>query len=182
MGVRVLGTDIGFASFGVAVVELGDAAETVYELDVIRTDKSSKKSNVLATEDNIRRTREICVALRALIRRHNIRAICGEAMSFPRSSSVAGKMCLAWGVVAALTVEFDLPLVQCTPMQLKKAVCGNKSAAKEDVETALLERYGDAVDRLFTGLPSQREHCFDALGSVVAGLDSEVLRMARKAA
>lgn len=182
MGTVVMGTDIGFASFGVAIVELGSDEEHVDLLEVIRTEKESKKRNTLAADDNIRRAREIYRRLSTLRREYDVKVVCGEAMSFPRHSGNAAKMSLAWGTVAALTEQYGLPLVQASPQRLKMAVCGNKSASKQEVEDALIARYGERIRLIFDGPGGQREHAFDALGSIVAALESDVIRMARKAA
>jgi Holliday junction resolvasome RuvABC endonuclease subunit len=179
----VLGIDPGFASFGTAVVELTPTTERVHRLGVIRTEKSNKKRNCLAADDNIRRAREISDALEVLSDEWDFRAVCAEAMSFPRSSSVAGKMCLAWGVVTAWMQRLDLALVQASPQTVKLAVCGNKQASKDEVQAALVKRYGAEVARLLVNLPAgQHEHPFDALGAVVACLESDVVRMGRRAA
>lgn len=175
----ILGIDPGLASFGVAVVELLPEGERVLALEVIRTAKSAAKHDVLAACDNVRRARELAAALESIIRERCPVAIAAESMSFPRSSSVAGKMCLAWGVVSALAEEHGLPVVQASPQQVKAAVVGDKSASKLDVESALLRRYGNAIEALVHVPDGQREHAFDSLAAVVASLGSDVVRMAR---
>lgn len=176
---KVCGVDPGFASIGYSIVELLPQGERVVALGVIRTQKSTKKQHVLACEDNFSRAREIAVALRRLVAVHGIRAICAEAMSFPRQASVAAKIAMVWGILADLTADQNLPLVQPTPQQIKKALCGKASASKTEVEAAVRARYR-GLD--LTGIPSgQHEHVFDSLAAVVASLDSEVLRALRQA-
>lgn len=184
--VPILGIDPGFANCGYAVVMLNaDGSLKPVTMGVFETDKSTAKRNVLASDDNVRRSREIYRFLRDLLREgpHGlIRAICAETMSFPRNASTSAKMALCWGVVAALSEEFDIPVLQATPQGLKLAVCGDKSASKEDIKKALDKKFGKAV---LTGLckettSSKQEHPFDALGAVVACSDSEVLRLARR--
>lgn len=185
-GVPVLGIDPGFANCGYAQVALeGDGTLRPLNMGVFETDKSSAKRNVLASDDNVRRAREIYRFLRVLLRDGSVGpvcAICAETMSFPRSSSVAAKMAMCWGVVAALSEEFDIPILQTTPQGLKLAVCGNKSASKEEVQQALEKRFGEKLltDLVKETTPSKQEHPFDALGAVVACSSSEVLRLARR--
>lgn len=186
MSFPVLGLDPGFANIGYALV-LFDAeqSERPVAMGVFRTAKSSAKANVLASGDNLRRAREIYVFLRSLLRdgpHGPVRAICAETMSFPRSSSVAAKMSMCWGVVAALSAEFDLPVLQASPQGLKKQVSGKKTTSKTGVQKALDKRFGAANLRaLVQDLPaSVLEHPYDALGAVVACEDSEVLRLARR--
>ncbi len=178
---RLLGIDPGFASIGWAVVELGADGEHLKTLGVIRTKKSNRKQNTLAAADNFRRAREIGRALGGLLLEHRIEVVCAEAMSFPRSSSVAAKMAMCWGVLAQLCEVLRIPMVQASPQQIKKAVTGRSSASKDDVGDALSLRFSDAVG-LVGNLPGGlHEHAFDAVGAVVACLDSDVVHASRHA-
>lgn len=183
MSFPVLGLDPGFANLGYAVVLFhADGHEEPVRMGVFRTDKSTKKQNVLAADDNLRRAREIVRFLRTLAKEHNIKALCAETMSYPRNSSTAAKMSLCWGAIAYLSEEFDIPIVQATPQSLKKSVAGKKTASKTGVQRALYKAYGkDALKALLPGVAaSLLEHPYDALGAVAACRDSEVLRIARK--
>lgn len=178
----ILGADPGFASFGWAVVKVTLTEESVWDMGVIRTEKSAKKLNVLSTSDNIRRGREIAGRLGDLYHNYWVDCVCAEAMSFPRSSSVAGKMCLSWGILIDKSRVWKVPIMEASPQAVKMAVCGNKSASKDAVQAALVKRYGAMVDRGLGDLPTgQHEHAFDALAAVVACLDSDVIRMGRRA-
>jgi crossover junction endodeoxyribonuclease RuvC len=181
----VLGLDPGFASIGYAHVLLETSSENPVRMGVFETEKSSKKRHVLASDDNVRRAREIAVFLNELLTKgpHGpVRAICAETMSFPRSSSVAAKMAMSWGIISALSSLLDIPILQATPMELKLRVTGSKVADKEAVQRALETRYGKAkLDTLCEGLAGGKlEHPYDALGAVVACRDSELLRLARR--
>jgi Holliday junction resolvasome RuvABC endonuclease subunit len=184
--IPILGIDPGFANCGYAVVLLGaDGTLRPTSMGVFNTDKSTAKRNVLASDDNVRRSREIYRFMRDLLRDgpHGVvRAICAETMSFPRNASTSAKMALCWGVVAALSEEFDIPVLQATPQGLKLAVAGNRSASKEDIKKALEKKFGKQVltELCEETTASKQEHPFDALGAVVACGDSEVLRLARR--
>jgi Holliday junction resolvasome RuvABC endonuclease subunit len=157
------------------VVELDGAGDRLISLGVLRTEKSSKKQNVLAAADNFRRAREIGRALARILLENNVDAICAEAMSFPRSSSVAAKMAMCWGVLAQLCEALCLPLVQASPKDIKRAVTGSAAASKDDVQAALSSRFPDAVGLVGSIPRSFHEHAFDAVGAVVACRGSEVL-------
>lgn len=179
-GIKILGLDPGFASVGWAVVELDGNVERLIGLGVLRTKKSARKQNVLAAADNFRRARELGRELGRLVHEHRIDVVCAEAMSFPRSSSVAAKMAMCWGVLAQLCEALALPLVQASPKDIKRAVSGSAAASKDDVQAALSLRFPDAVG-LVAGLPSGlHEHAFDAGGAVVACLSSDVVIAARR--
>ena len=179
MNPRVLGVDPGFAATGVAVVELLPVGERVLHLGVIRTAKDNKKRNTLAADDNMRRTREIWRELDALIAHHGCVALAIEAESPMRNASAAAKVSKAHAVVGCLAEQRGLPVVSCSPQRMKKLLCGVQTASKDDIESALLARYGNHIENLFEGPEGLREHAFDSLGAVVASLDSEVVRMAR---
>lgn len=172
---RVLGLDPGFASVGWAVVDLFESPQ-IHALGVLRTKQSNRKQAVLAAADNFRRARELGQALGNLVLEQRIDVVAAEAMSFPRSSSVAAKMAMCWGVLARICEEFDLPLVQASPQQIKRALTGNASASKDDVQASLAIRFPNAIG-LVGGLPKGlHEHAFDAAGAAVACLTSDVIR------
>lgn len=196
----VIGVDPGFASFGWAAVELvplgaepdrfnlepfglHQCHERVVELGVIRTEPSARKRSVRASEDNVRRAREVYAALAVVLDRHHPVAVCAEAMSYPRCSSAAAKMSLGWGVLVASCAERGVPIVQCSPQEMKLAVAGSKSAGKVDVQEALTMRFGDDLgDMIAATNKTLREHVADAVGAVVGCLDCDVIRMARRMA
>jgi len=180
--VIIMGADPGLANFGVAFLELVGGANRVKALYTLTTAKSDKKLKVLSSSDGFRRCRELAEQLADLVDLHGLPSvICAEAMSYPRASSAAAKMAMSWGVVAALSAHHCIPVVQCSPQQLKKALCGRANATKEDVQRALCRRYVKAD--LFGKLAkSKREHAADALGAIVACRDSEAMVMARRQA
>lgn len=172
----VLGLDPGFANCGYAVLAL-DGAECVFvAAGVIRTQKSDKKHKVLATDDNLRRAQRIVTLLHDLARTFPPAVICAEAMSFPRSSSAAAKMAMTWGIVATMSVRESLAVVQASPQEIKLAVCGSKSASKEEVEAQVLRRFPEMKALLDEVPDSLHEHAFDAAAAILTGLEGETLK------
>lgn len=173
---NVLGIDGGFASIGVSIIELLADSEALRLSRVIRTEKSDKKREVRQSDDNMRRAGLIARDLAAIIRTYKPEAICIEAMSFPRSSSVAAKMALTFGIVAALAEGYDLPIIQASPQDVKLAMCGRKNASKDEICAEVETRFPEIA------WPAQKglwEHAADAVAVVVACLDSNALKMAR---
>jgi len=178
--VYIIGTDPGFASFGLSVIRLTPKSEEVIETVVIRTQKSSKKLNVKAADDNFRRAQAIAAALYELVNKWKPMALTAESMSFPRNASVAAKVAMVWGILALLCYIFQLPMVQATPQEIKKTLCDNKSATKAQIQEALERMYPNQFEEFIRSTAAgQWEHGFDAAGSVVACMDTDVLRMAR---
>lgn len=175
----VLGVDPGLAHMGLALVCIEPGREVVEGLHVIQTVKETSRK-VTVGSDNVRRAQELGDPLLSIGARFRIRMIAAEAMSFPENASAAGKMSMSWGVLALFASIHRIPIEQTSPQKIKRAVCGDPKASKEDVEFALLERYGNRIEDLLIGPKAFREHAFDALGAVVAKLDSDVIRGARE--
>lgn len=85
MASLLLGIDPGFAALGLARVELLAAGERVLNLAVIRTEASAQKREVRASDDNLRRARELAAALDAQVTPEVV-ALAVEAQSWPRNA------------------------------------------------------------------------------------------------
>jgi len=175
----VLGVDPGFAKLGLSVVRLLPKSEEVLALRSIHTQKDVGKRKVLAADDNVHRARELARHLIELADNHTICLIAAEAMSFVRNASASHKVGIAWGLIVMFAEQRGIPITSARPQEIKRVLCGSQKASKEEVESALLIRYGNHIENLFEGPEGLREHAFDSLGAVVASLDSEVVRMAR---
>jgi Holliday junction resolvasome RuvABC endonuclease subunit len=182
--IHLLGIDPGFASVGLASVKLDRGTLSLEDFAVLRTSKSARKQRVLASDDNFRRARELTRMLVEELEGRDpgegppgIQAVCAEAMSYPRSSSVAAKMAMCWGVLAALCEDRRLAMVQVSPQEVKKCLCGVRDASKERVQAALDHRFPNARGLLTKlAIPkSLQEHPYDALAAVVACAHSEVV-------
>lgn len=169
-------------------------------MGTLRTEKSAKKQHVLASDDNVRRTREIARALKPIVTSVEmpVKVICLEAASMPRNAANAAKAARCEAVVSTLAEVYDLPIAQASPREIKKRmgveglVTGKtpkekqqaRDMSKERVQERLREIYGsDCLNALLGSLPEgQWEHAFDALGILVTCSDSDVMRFARKMA
>jgi Holliday junction resolvasome RuvABC endonuclease subunit len=190
----VLGIDTGFENFGWSLVEVDKEGERLISLGLIRTKKSDKKTNTLASSDNSRRARKIASELREVIEKIEaagltINLVTVEGQSIPRNASVTFKIGIAWGVLFAFVEERGWPLLEATPMQIKVATAGIKTATKGQVEEAIAIRPG--FEKLKPLLLKMRkshntkskafdEHPTDATGSVIACLNSDVVRLGRQ--
>jgi crossover junction endodeoxyribonuclease RuvC len=185
--VFILGTDPGFASFGFSVARLTKDAEEFVRTDVIRTQKSAKKQNVKAADDNFRRGQAIAAVLDEVVKEYQPMAIAAEAASWPRNAGATAKVAMSWGILITLCYQYRLPMVQASPQEIKKALCNDKSASKEAVREAIERRYPGHFDEFKHRFPAKKppkpngqwEHGFDAAGAIVTCLDTDVLRMAR---
>jgi Holliday junction resolvasome RuvABC endonuclease subunit len=84
-------------------------------------------------------------------------------------------------LVDAFAAERALPIIEETPQVLKLLTTGKRDASKAEVQAALEGRFPEVR----TMWPVQRtlvEHCADALATVVAGLESDLVRAATRVA
>lgn len=178
-GARILGLDPGFATLGIARVRLGPSGEPLeVGASAFTTEPSAKKLEVRAASDNVRRMREIYRKLDLEVAAWVPEVICCEAQSWPRNAGAATKIGMAWGVIVAVAEQYDIPIVQATPQDVKVAVAGKKTASKDDVI--------GAVERLCPDLrwPDRKalwEHAADAISVVLACRSSETVRAVLRA-
>lgn len=182
MTIHILAIDGGKASTGVAVLELTrDApAGRVLLVEVIRTKKSARKRNIRVADDDSDRARQVFRRLLELARAHRPAVIGVEAVALPfgrvRSSVVSG-LGRARGLVDALAVVADCGLVEPTPQEVKKVICGRRDASKDDVLEAAKRRFPELAELL----PPQKtllEHAADAVAVGVVALGSDLVRTA----
>lgn len=175
---HVLGIDPGFASIGVVLVE--PVSMQLHYAHVFRTTSERKARTVLAADDNFRRAKEIASWLRQF---NGIDLICAESMSFPRNAATAAKIALCWGVVAMHANVKSIPVVQASPAQIKKRVCGAANANDDRLRAALEGHFPGGITEFIekTIAPkTQQQHVWDALAAVWACRDSEPFLMLRK--
>jgi len=194
----LLGIDPGFASFGYAALCLAPPPSDrirVNSIGVFETEKASKKAHVLATEDNLKRAREIAAFLEEWIasqdnERNRVIAICAESMSWPRNASVTAKMGITWGVIAAVARALRIPIFQASPQEVKKTVTGFKSAKKEDVALGVGKRvaalvagrqgFMDYVNAIEAIPQTKQEHPIDALAVAMTCARADAIQIARR--
>ena len=185
----LLGIDPGLASCGVAVVELTAGITRVRALAVVRTTPSPKKRRLRSTDDLGDRLRVIATALNAYFKAiPDMVAICVEARAIPfrggrmlvKPSAVAA-LGRVRGLVDAFAADRKLPIIEETPQTLKLLTAGRRDASKVEVRLALEQRFPE-VSALWPRQKTLVEHAADALAAVVAGLESDVVRAALRAA
>jgi Holliday junction resolvasome RuvABC endonuclease subunit len=194
----VIGMDPGLAHFGFAAVRCTPdgvrVAREVLFMGVVETKKAKKLETSMAA-DNVRRAIEVAHVLDRLmagrrptevvIRKGRgvgalfdpapleVRAVCVESMSHPRSSSAAAKMAMTWGMIVMGAVRRGTPIIQQSPQAVKLALVGTNDASKQHVERVLVRRYGAKIRTLLKGLPrGQHEHAYDALAAATACAES----------
>jgi Holliday junction resolvasome RuvABC endonuclease subunit len=185
----LLGIDPGLAACGLAVVDLTGRETKVRRVGVIRTVPSARRRRLRTTDDLGDRLRLLAVALHAhFLELQDLVAVCIEAKAIPfrggkmtvRPSAVAA-LGRVRGLLDAFAAERALPVIEETPQVLKLLTTGKRHASKAEVQGALELRFPE-VKALWPAQKTLVEHAADALASVVAGLESDVVRAALRAA
>jgi len=183
--VRALAFDPGYAQLGWAAVDVCTACPGVDPLAlglvVTRPDRepgwveTSGTKGETARASERRRVEELATQVHLLVDRFAPRVLLAEGYSPVRDSAVTGRMAMTWTVLFAEALHRGIPFVDVSPMGLKLALCGAKTATKHDVAEALYQRHhvGDLRALLDAGGVQwgKREHPFDALAAahVLAG-------------
>jgi Holliday junction resolvasome RuvABC endonuclease subunit len=185
----LLGVDPGLAACGLAVVDLLSSGATVRRVGVIRTAPSARRRRLRALDDLGGRLRVLAIGLHAQFQElEDLVAVCIEAAAIPfrggrmnvRPSAVSA-LGRVRGLVDAFAAERDLPIIEETPQALKLLTAGKRDASKARVQESLERRFPE-VRGMWPAQRTMVEHAADALAAVVAGLESDVVRAALRAA
>ena len=183
---HVVGLDIAFCNTGVVSVHIGsDNSPLLNSCYVIETEKLATGEKVSFTVDNVRRAQKIHSALAETFEETKPDLVVVESMSWPRNSASALKMAMAWGAIAPLLV--GIPLIEVSPQDIKKLTTGSKSATKAGVMRGVLNllpssAWAREVVELHVRKAALREHCYDALGAVLAAQRTEKYQFLQAAA
>ena len=175
---RVLGFDPGLASFGWCVADVADEV-SILELGVWRTKPDTTKSAIRGTSDVAERVAVLIRNVAELVERAQPSALCMEDFSPPRSSSAAAKVARVFGMLDAVAEYEGLASLRVTPQEIKLAMCGRRGASKDDVENEVLRWCEpEAIGQLERDVTaSQRNHAYDAAGSVLASKHHPLMLM-----
>ncbi len=171
----VLGVDPGFANFGWSIARAKGKTIDFVSAGVIRTKKSADKKAILATDDNVARTRYIARELWKIVNAHRPGLICVEAQSWPRDSSTSAKIAFSWGVLVTFAELEEVPMMQISPQRLKQELCWSKMASKNAVRIAV-EHLAPNLVPTFTKLGARAEHAVDASAAILACRFGDVFR------
>ncbi len=137
-GRRILGIDPGTRVAGWGVVELSGNASRLIEFGAIRTKGPELGARLM----------EVHRGLRAVIERLEPDAVAVERPFVGRNASTAMAIGMARAVALLVAAEHGVEVTEYPPAQVKRAVVGNGSAAKQQVA---------AMVRVILGLPQVPE-------------------------
>ena len=121
----IVGIDPGIANVGVGVVQNGKAKYSLIEHLMIKTPASQAHSQ---------RLNHIFNTLSDVIEKHKPKVLVMESLFFAvnaRSAMVVGK---AMGAISLAASTQNIEVVEYTPLQIKKYICGYGRAKKPEVQ------------------------------------------------
>jgi crossover junction endodeoxyribonuclease RuvC len=152
MFMTILGIDPGTAITGFAFIQRTSRQEfLILQYGVIRTAQSlsdSERLNILAAD------------LKSLITQHKPDKAGVEKLFFTTNQKTAITVAQARGVILATLAQTNIPIYECTPLQVKSSICGYGKATKRQVQTMVQKHFrlstlpkpDDAADALAIAL------------------------------
>lgn len=124
----ILGIDPGTTDVGFAVIEVVRNQRTILTYGVIHTTPRVPQSEKLV---------EIMHDLRDILSQYNITHAAIEKLFFSTNLKTGMDVAQSRGVIVAIIGERGIPIVEYTPLQIKKALCGNWKAEKKQIGRAV---------------------------------------------
>ncbi|MBP7806081.1 crossover junction endodeoxyribonuclease RuvC [Candidatus Gracilibacteria bacterium] len=155
----ILGIDPGTTDVGFAVIELQKNQRTILTYGVIHTTPKAPQTQKLV---------EIMKDLDVIIQQYNVTHAAIEKLFFSTNLKTGIDVAQSRGVIMVTIGNHDIPILEYTPLQVKKAICGNGKAEKKQI--------GRAVQLLFKlDTVPKPDDAADALGiAYLASMNPEL--------
>ncbi|MDO8231842.1 MAG: crossover junction endodeoxyribonuclease RuvC [bacterium] len=147
---RILAIDPGYDRLGIAIIEGNPSRPSLIMSDCVLPEKGAREKR-LAT---------VATSVSAAIKKYAPDALAIESLFFSTNKKTALGVAEARGAILAIAGIASLPVIECTPQQVKIAVTGHGRASKSDIE--------NMVPRLVT-LP-KRKRLDDELDAIAIGI------------
>jgi Holliday junction resolvasome RuvABC endonuclease subunit len=168
----VIGCDPGFASVGLAAVDLTQSSSKILAIDLIETKPSHKKLRLAVPDDDSRRLAEIEDRIMAFFCAHNPAVVAMEDPPWGKSAKAVKSCALMWGACHGISRQRGVYVINLGAQLIKRTITGSNSASKEEVLDALKKRHPD-----FKGWPDKLafEHVADAVGAAITARSHPVV-------
>ncbi|MBP7773508.1 crossover junction endodeoxyribonuclease RuvC [Candidatus Gracilibacteria bacterium] len=155
----ILGIDPGTTDVGFAVIELQKNQRTILTYGVIHTTPKVPQTQKLV---------EIMKDLDVIIQQYSVTHAAIEKLFFSTNLKTGIDVAQSRGVIMVTLGNRDIPILEYTPLQVKKALCGNGKAEKKQI--------GRAVQLLFKlDTVPKPDDAADALGiAYLASMNPEL--------
>lgn len=174
--VKVFGLDPSLNNFGVfsGLLDLttGYLTEPFVYLSQLPKDKPNK--SVRQNSKDLQSARFHADNLRTLIVNLQPDIICVEIPVGSQSARSMASYGICIGIIAGLTT----PLIQVTPIEVKLAAVGSKTATKSEMIKWAVGEFPEAAWLKHGGkLTANNEHIADALGAIYAGVKTDQFKL-----
>jgi len=147
---RILAIDPGYDRLGVAVVEGNSSRPTVLWSDCILPEKGAQE----------KRLAKVALSVNTAIKEYKPDAIAIEKLFFSINKKTAIGVAEACGAILAAAGGASLPVIECSPQQVKLAVTGYGNADKKAVANMVprlvvlqkKKRLDDELDAIAIGI------------------------------
>jgi len=123
--IKILGIDPGFADTGFGVVLRDGSKLKCLDYGSIKTSKALSLSERIEKLEN---------ELQKIIKKHRPDQASVEQLFFCTNIKTAISVAQARGVILLTIIKNKIPLLECTPLQVKQAVTGYGKADKKQVQ------------------------------------------------
>ena len=120
----ILGIDPGTTDVGFAVIELVKNKRTILTYGVIHTTPKAPQSQKLV---------EIMKDLEEVITQYQVTCAAIEKLYFSTNVKTGIDVAQSRGVIVVTISKHGIPIFEYTPLQVKKAICGNGKAEKKQI-------------------------------------------------
>jgi crossover junction endodeoxyribonuclease RuvC len=124
----ILGIDPGIERLGYAFTEVKSNSLQALSYGLISTSKEEKKP---------RRLHQIYEDIKSLIEKHHPSCLCVETLIFAKNVKTALVVSEVRGVILLLSAQFELPLLEFTPLQVKMSLTGYGRSSKSQIQSAV---------------------------------------------
>lgn len=165
MNITLMGIDPAFTATGLALATFDGRELQPFHIELIETEKSKSKQ-VRRNSDDLRRSREIHLSVQAAIGRHQPRLFFAEVPSGTQSARSSWTLGISVGLLAPIS-----PLVEVSAVAVKRHFVGSKTASKQAMIEAAVERWPELPWLRHGGrLTLKNEHLADALAVLDYGV------------
>jgi len=152
----ILTNDPSFTAWGWAVFTPNCR---ILETGCIKTEPKGKKLRVRKGDDRVRRTKEICMQLLAVIKKYDVQFMVSELPHGSQNASAAIMMGVVVGILEGISCTTGISLDWFSEGDAKMSVLGKRSAVKTEMITAIDKIY----DVPWTGVGYKDEAVADSL-------------------
>jgi Holliday junction resolvasome RuvABC endonuclease subunit len=174
---RFLAIDSSLANTGVAWGEYSEGVFFNLFLGMTSTEKTKNKS-VRASSDTIERCAKTCGFIDGILNVAKPDVIFVETPSGSQNSSAAK----SYGIVCMLIATLSPSPIQVTPIEVKQATVGKKTASKQEMIDWAYAMHPEAIGwELRNGSPLKKmEHVSDAIAIAYAGILTDEFKRIEK--